>query len=224
MTPRDPIGYHWLSQVTLHLRRELCWLWQERTGGAGEGLPPAADRVGETLDLTRYAETRKRFFREDPTARFLTDRLEEPAPRPPARKLAPGSFGWVVSELGLAPAGCFVLAFGLQPVVDSAAGLIYAACANDPSRTYPTMGLAHRLWEAPDELLGCFDPTHPLVLHGLLSSLPGGWQDPITVHPVIAGQLLGMDGPAPEYFVRIPAGRSALPPNAELAAARLAGG
>jgi hypothetical protein len=224
VTPRDPIGHYWLSQVTLHLRRELCWLWQERTGTAGDGIPPLGDKVGETLDLSRYAEARRRFFRQDPTARFLTDQLEEPAPRTPARKMIQGSFGWVVSELGLAPAGCFVLALGLQPVVDSAAGLIYAACANDPSRTYPTMGLAHRLWDAPDELLGCFDPTHPLVSHGLLSALPAGWQDQISVHPVIVRQLLGLDGPAPEYFVRIPTGRSALQPDAELAAARLSGG
>ena len=26
----DPLAYYWLSQVTLRLRREVCWLWRER--------------------------------------------------------------------------------------------------------------------------------------------------------------------------------------------------
>ena len=79
-----------------------------------------------------------------------------------------GSFGWVVQELALAPVECFVLAVALLPLVDSAAGSVIATCLNDPARTEPTLALAQRLWDAPDELLRCFDPAHPLFSHGVL--------------------------------------------------------
>ena len=61
----------WLDQVTLRLRREIAWCWHLRGEGkaAAEGvLPPFADAALESLDLTRYADDKRRFFASDVAA------------------------------------------------------------------------------------------------------------------------------------------------------------
>ena len=79
---RDPLAAYWLRQVTLRLRREVCWLWRERAmlsgvtaniglqGGAL--LPPFTDRLADVLDRGRYDEERAAFFESDETASYLT--------------------------------------------------------------------------------------------------------------------------------------------------------
>lgn len=195
----DPVAQHWLSQVTLRLRREVCWLWRER-GLQGEGLasgtaalPPTVDRALASLDLVRYDRDKRAFFADDVTARHLSTRIEDAAPLATA-EAARGSFGWVAQRLQLEPVECFVLAVALLPSIDSAAGPVIATCLNDPSRTAPTLALAQRLWDEPDELLHCFDPAHPLLRHGLLATVssagPSDWQTPLSVPPLVARELL----------------------------------
>jgi hypothetical protein len=195
---RDPLAQYWLAQVTLRLRREVCWLWRERSLQSGAGidaaavLPPPVDRALAALDIARYEHDRRRFFDEDVTANHLSGRIE--ALRLPAGGGARGSFGWAAAQLELSPAECFVLALALLPAADSAAGPVIAACLNDPARSNPTLALAQRLWDDPEELLQCFDPAHPLFSHGLIAG-PGGasaaeWQSPLIISSMVARELL----------------------------------
>jgi ATPase family associated with various cellular activities (AAA) len=194
----DPLAEHWLRNITLRLRRELCWLWRERapesTGSGNGALPPFTDRLGSVLDLARYAADKAHFFKTDETAAFLTGLIEKPAPadihrRPPER----GSFAWIVRELELAEVDSFVLALALGPAIDSAAGAVYAACLNDPARTAPSLALAQRLWDDPAALFALASPAHPLFTHGLLAPpTPGAtvaWEAPLAVPPMIAGAV-----------------------------------
>ena len=174
----DPLAAYWLSQVTLRLRREVCWLWRERRlQGAGAedahaaALPALTDRAVAALDLRRYADDKAAFFRDDVTGRHLSDRIA--AAPPEIVSIRRGSFGWVAQELALTPVERFVLAMALLPAVDSAAASVFVTCANDPSRTEPTLALAQRLWDEPDDVVRCFDPAHPLFGYGLLA-LTGG--------------------------------------------------
>ena len=195
----DPLARHWLRQVTLRLRREVCWLWRERgPQGAGEAtgsaLPPPTDRALASLDLVRYERDKRTFFADDVTARHLSDRIGAGVPPAPSGGDKRGSFGWVARRLELQPVECFVLAVALLPSVDSAAGQVIACCLNEPSRTGPTLALAQRLWDEPDELLDCFDPAHPLLRHGLIvgasGAAAGDWQAPLWVPPLVARELL----------------------------------
>ncbi len=193
----DALAGYWLRQVTLRLRREVCWLWRERGQEEGAGpinaaMPPFADRTVAVLDLARYERDKRAFFDHDITARYLSDRIAMP---PPTICVHPrGSFGWVVEQLKLTPVECFVLALALLPSIDSACSHVIATCQNDPSRSEPTLALAQRLWDEPDALLHCFDPAHALLRHGLLSiaagSVPALWHAPLHVAPTVARELL----------------------------------
>ncbi len=190
----DALAEYWLRNVTLRLRREVCWLWRERAsthaGHSGNGaLPPFSDRLGSALDLSRYAAEKRRFFQEDETASFLSRLIDEPSP-PIAHRCPPerGSFSWVARELALSEVDCFVLALALGPAIDSATGAVYAACLNDPGRTTPTLALAQRLWPDASALLVFAAPTHSLFTHGLLT-FAAGWDAPLAVAPAIASSL-----------------------------------
>ncbi|MCY1337888.1 ATP-dependent zinc metalloprotease FtsH [compost metagenome] len=214
---RDPHARYWLSQVTLRLRREVCWLWRERAqaDGGDSALPPPVDSALAALDLLRYEREKRAFFADDITARYLSERIATTAPLEVAD--APrGSFGWVARQLELAPVECFVLALALLPGVDSAAGQVIASCLNDPSRTSPNLALAQRLWDEPDELLNCFDPAHPLLRHGLLHSTPPhDWNSALQVPALVARELLFPAGRLPSALLTV----SAAPASAALEAA-----
>ena len=170
----DPLAAHWLRDVTLRLRREICWLWRERGVLAGltmpvSALPPFTDRLAATLDLARYDEEKRAFFVQDATAGYLTQLLEQS--RPEGRELdqAPrGGFTWLARELALTPVDCFVLALALSPGVDGATATVFAAVQNDPVRAFPTLALAQRLWDVPEDVLGLIGPGHSLCRHGVL--------------------------------------------------------
>jgi hypothetical protein len=200
---RDAIAQYWLGQVTLRLRREISWLWRERAihGSSADALPPAVDQALAALDLARFDQEKRAFFAGDLTARHLSHHISASVPDQTGSGDVHGSFGWVVQELSLEPVECFVLAMALLPGVDSAAGPVIASCLNDVSRTAPTLALAHRLWDEPDEVLRCFDPAHALLRHGLIS-VPGGaglrdWQTPLAVPTLVARELLFPGDPLP---------------------------
>ena len=83
-----------------------------------------------------------------------------------------------------------MLALALLPAVDSAAGAVIAACLNDPGRSEPTLALAQRLWDEPDELLRCFDPAHALFRHGLLAQRTAELECRAPVPALVARELL----------------------------------
>ncbi len=200
---RDPDARQALRRATLRLRREVCWLWRERLAqGAADGaaaavdtgaLPPFVEPGFGALDLARHAWDRQAFFRDDATARHLSEQIDAPVPAVAGSRR--GGFGWVVRELALEPVEVFVLALALLPAVDGAAGAAIATCQNDPQRTEPTLALAQRLWDVPDDLLRCFDPGHRLFGCGLLEGGAGGWHAPLRMPAAVAKELLGL---APE--------------------------
>lgn len=209
----DLVAQHWLRQVTLRLRREVCWLWRERRAQAPADadpdadatgpLPPFSDRALGSLDLSRYASDKRRFFAQDLTARHLGELIAAPAM--PVHGGSPrGAFGWLVQALGLAPLDRFVLAMALLPVVDSAAGPVIAACLNDPGRTEPTLALAQRLWDEPDALVRGFDAAHPLLRHGVLSAEGTGWHATLSVAGTVARELLFPGHEAPTSLLVVP--------------------
>ena len=206
----DPLAAYWLRQVTLRLRREICWLWRERglLAGAVEPpgrslLPPYTDRLGAALDMARYDDDKRAFFADDETARWLTDQIQVPAPAGRAvPRFARGGFGWAAAELDLAPVDCFALALALEAMIDGAAGTVFAACLNDPARVHPTAALAQRLWDRPEETTALADPGHPLYRHGLLNG-PADWDAPLAMPAAVARQLAFPDTPLPASLVPV---------------------
>jgi len=199
----DLAANYWLSQVTLRLRREVCWLWRERGMLAGAApdtayLPPFTDRTASALDISRHDQAKRTFFQDDLTARHLTALIGEPLRDTVSPGRAPrGSFTWLVGELALTPVDRFVLALTLLPLIDSAAGSVIATCLNDPGRVEPTLGLAQRLWDEPMEAMALFDPAHQLLRCGLLLSATPTWDSPLAVSGLVARQLLIDGAPLP---------------------------
>ncbi len=203
----DVLAAYWLRQVTLRLRREVCWRMHEPAA--------AADKVTESLGMQRYWEEKKKFFLTDPTAKYLTDQLQSPPVKenesdPPVR----GSFGWVIRQLGLDDTAAFVLALGLIVVFDSAVGSVISACLNDPMKTQPTFSLAQKLWDYPEKVMQVADPAHPLFRFGLLHLLAQGpvldsfinWESPIFVPSLVGHQLLFPGASLPRALTRLEPG------------------
>lgn len=210
----DTLAAYWLRQVTLRLRREICWLWRERgllagAAQAGSLLPPFSDRLQAVLDLSRYDQDKRAFFADDETARWLSEQIDAMPPSgrgtpPPLR----GGFGWVAAELVLAPVDRFVLALALSASVDSAAATVYAACLNDPGRVRPTLALAQRLWDIPAEVGALADPGHRLYRYGLLSSSGTDWDAPLALPAAVARQLTFPSAALPASLAAMPSGGS----------------
>ena len=196
----DELANYWLRQVTLRLRRELCWRWHEcglQPRDETTTLPPTADKVAASLDLTRFWEHKQRFFLSDVTARYLSEQLA--AERPSSSKdVARGSFAWVCAQLELDSVSTFLLALVLAPAFDASVGSVIAACLNDPVRTLPTLSLVQKLWDCPDDALLLADPFHPLFSSGLVNTAATAdashtqvnWDSPLIVAAIIANQLL----------------------------------
>lgn len=208
VTVTDPAIAYWLQQVTLRLRREVCWCWANRTGQATQvGLPPLADPAAENLDLARYDADKRWFFEADVTAKYLSDRLRE-APQPSTDPSLRGSWTWMAQALALDDAAQFVLALALAARLDSALGAVCSTCLNDASRPYPTLALAQRLWDAPNDLLALADSAHPLFRYGLLAwpndAAPGlEWHQPLELHAWLAHTLLDPAGPLPRVVAPV---------------------
>jgi len=213
LIPEDPQAIYWIKQVTYRLRREMCWYWYERGNmqipGPG-ALPPFVDKASEDLSMSRYLKEKLSFFRNDETARYLTDLIDtkpptinSPSPR--------GSFSWVIDTLNLDRTASFVLALGMTTAFDNAIGSIIASCLNDPSRTRPTLALAQKLWDEPEKVLMLADPAHTLFRYDLLqyhnhyatNHASWDWDSPISVPSLVANNLLYPDSQLPNALESI---------------------
>ncbi len=204
----DADAAHWVAQVSLRLRREICWCWHQRAGqrDPGQGVPPPfTDAAQDSLDLTRYQHDKRRFFETDLTARYLTEQISmmEPA--------AAGAGLWrrAVEEAGLDEAAQFVLALALSARLDASLGPVFAACHNDANRPFPTLALAQRLWDDALAVVACAEPSHPLFRYGLLSQpLESGhavpWQQPLEISGRVARALSDPDASLPSMLQPVP--------------------
>ena len=224
----NPCLAWWLDQVTLRLRREIAWCWHLRGEGkaAAEGvLPPFADAAVESLDLTRYADDKRRFFATEVAASHLNERLARRARPRPLDEI--GSWDWVARRAALDDASQFVLALTLAARLDATLGPVFACCQNDAGRPYPTLALAQRLWDEPRAIVACCDPAHALHRFGLLSSAADGreaadWLQPIELPAMLVGALAAPAGDGPAVLAPVTAGRQELPASAFGLAAQLA--
>src|SRR5215213_966753 len=166
----DACANYWMQQVTIRLRREISWCWHERglqPANDPAVLPPFSDKVSATLDMSRFWGEKQNFYLTDTTARYLTEQLQTKSPGVVKRAIQ-GSFGWVVQRLELDDVAAFVLALALVAAFDGSMGSVIAACLNDQSKIHPTLGLAQRLWDHPDQVLRIADQFHPLFRCGLI--------------------------------------------------------
>lgn len=226
----DESANYWLQQVTIRLRREICWRWQQRgqNGSAPSSLPPIEDFLTTSLDLSRYWVQKCQFFQTDPTAQYLSAQLAPPSL--PSDSSVRGSMSWVISTLNLDPVSAFVLALGLSAAFDPAIAPVIATCLNDATATQPTLVLAQQLWDAPEQVLAIADPAHPLWAYGLLQPASSGsqaainWQTALVVPPAVATTLLFPRSTSAFGVVPIPGEPSAvtdLPERARQVAQRL---
>ena len=192
----DVCANYWMQQVTIRLRREVWWAWHERglQPVNAATLPPFADRLSTTLDLSRFWTEKQEFYRTDPTAQYLSEQLLKKPPRLSSR-LVRGSFSWVAETLELDDVARFVLALGTSVALDASMGSVISACLNDPSKSLPNLALAQRLWDDPKQVLAIADPFHALFRYGLIKYSGQHltetlWDAPLTVSSLVARQLL----------------------------------
>jgi hypothetical protein len=201
----DALTSHWLAQAILRLRREICWCWYLRTEQTRDnGIPPITDAAAENLEFTRFDDEKRRFFTTDVTAGYLTEQIKSAQPPGTGRAL-PGSWACMQKDLELNDTAQFVLALSLAARTDSSVGPVISGCMNDASRPFPTLALAQRLWDEPDAVIECADPTHDLFRFGLLhldeaTGIDKVWQQPLDMHGFVASTLLNPTGLLPEVF------------------------
>jgi hypothetical protein len=200
MKAEDPVANYWMRQVTLRLRREICWLHNLRgisPYAASDSLPPFTEKSSEILDLVRFQDKKAIFFRSDVTAKYLSDQLNLTYKKNQVKEIR-GSFSWITHQLSLDDASIFVLALAMTTSFDSCAGEVIACCMNDPLKTKPNLALAQKLWDQPQEILSLANPDHPLFRLGLLQfknpysddQNTFQWETGLSIHPIVLRKLL----------------------------------
>ena len=232
MTPNlnisDSYADFWFSQVILRLRREVAWCWFQRaqTLDPGTGvLPPITDATVESLDQIRYIDQKNEFFNTDPAARYLSDEINRLTA--PVTQIEHSRWAWMAGQLGLDDASQFVLALALASCVDAGLGPVISTCMNDLSRPFPTLALAQRLWDDPQQIVACADLNHAIYRFGLLECINNQgntnvWQQALSMPANVSQQLLDPDSPLP-YGITLVGNTSdcELDQSAELLVARI---
>jgi len=212
----DDLAAFWLRQVTIRLRREICWCWHERGILPNTEffnytiLPPFTDELKISLNQIKFTNQKKQFFETDKTASYLTEQLQGISLPTIAKdeKLIRGSFSWIVNKLNLDDSSSFILALGLLNSFDNSSASIISACLNDPQKTYPNFVLARKLWDMPEQLLTFADPQWQLFRLGLLQSYSNNnnmkniysemnLETPFGVSTIIAHHILFPTSPLP---------------------------
>ncbi|HFE44844.1 MAG TPA: hypothetical protein ENJ18_05010, partial [Nannocystis exedens] len=211
LEPECPLATYWLCQVSLRLRREIAWRWHEQGGSppvsAGPLVPAMPDPLRDALDRGRYLDEQRRFFAEDATGKYLSDRISRPPPLAPV-SAQQGTFAWVCNALELTPIARFTLALALYVSWDSASRAVLAACSADPAADRPTLALLQRLWHEPREVLEIADPAHALFAHGLVTRGQGRspgleWEQPMGSPLPVTRRLLAPEVPCSPAFVDV---------------------
>ncbi len=169
----------WLQNVTIRLRREMCWKLQERSllldpdTHSLHGSTAFLEKGISDLSQVRYWQNKQRFFQTDVTAKYLSDLLEQKLPEVADHdneNNLQGSMHWLADQLDLDDASILLLSLALACHLDAAVGNVVSLCLSDPSKTEATLGLAQKLWDKPEEILLLSDPGHTLFRFGLLEN------------------------------------------------------
>jgi hypothetical protein len=218
----DELAASWLAEATFRLRREICWLWHQRgepASVASHPLPPVLDATTDSLDITRFADDKRRFLATDVTARYLGRLIE--ATRE-SRGDADGPWAAVRHRLALDDTAQFVLALALLARIDPASAAVIATCQGEVGKSRPTLALAHRLCDNPDDLL-LIDGAHPLFFTGILASQGDGdslgWHEGFEVTSLVANNFVRDDRKLPVGLRRVPDERVVATVSTTLAAA-----
>jgi hypothetical protein len=214
----DALARYWMRSAMLRLRREICWRWH--LADARQGVDTA---LAHALDLTRNAEAKAQFMKQDAAAMYLTGELR--AAEPSAQGAPRGSFGWLAKALELDSAARFVLGLGMLSALDHGAGPVIAECTTRRDAAHPTLALAQLLWERPTEMIALADAGHVLWRLGVLQ--PAGaesargieWEGGYNVAPPVARVLAFPDSPLPGLLEPIAPATDAAPAPPALAAA-----
>lgn len=195
----DPLAAYWLSQVHIRVRREIGWSWHQRLGRDDPwdgSLPPVTECSSDVLDWVRFADHKRRFLQDDPASEHLGACLDDL--RLPDQET--GAWAFAVRTLALDEAAQFVLALGVSQHLDGGLAPVFAACANDLRRPFPTAALAQRLWDDPAAIARILVDDHALFRSGLLRLADGDgfWLGQLSVAAQIANVLVGYDGPGQE--------------------------
>ena len=200
----DNLANYWLMQVTLRLRREICWLQNEQRiniESINPVLPEFPDKLSSILNIEKFYERKIDFFENDVTAKYLSNKLDFPESET-APTLIPGSFSWVVKNLNLDYFSCFVLMLGAAPLIDNTIGSIISYCLLDQNKIKPNISLVQKLWDNKNEIIKLNDPSHPLFRFGLIQfqnnyNFENNFETPYFVPPTVLNQLLFPDSPLP---------------------------
>lgn len=184
LAPRDEFTRAWLTQAILRMRRELCWLWRKRE---------PIDRLADSLERRSASLERRKFFAEDPAARYLDQRIRETKMPLRSRSSRRGSFAWLVRDLDLSRAEIFVIALALAASRDAAVGTLIATLLGDPRLQSPTPSLAQWLWDDPHAFTSLMSSAHPLFLRGILRRVEATneWNTQFSMPSQIASILEG---------------------------------
>ena len=192
----DPYAAYWLAQVHIRLRREINWCWHQRLGRNDPrdgSLPAITEASAEVLDWIRFADEKRRFLSEDPAGNYLGACLQQLV-RPQDGR---GAWAFATAALSLDDAAQFLLGLGVARHLDAGLGPVFAVCANDLARPFPTAALAQRLWDDPAAIARSLVDDHPLFRSGLVRSSEeaAAWQRPLQVPATVANALAGLADP-----------------------------
>jgi DNA polymerase III delta prime subunit len=202
LTIQDDYLAFWLQNVTMRLRREMCWILQERSllaDPATHSLPTTnlyTNKGISELNEVRYWENKQRFFESDVTAKHLSNLINKEPPI--VDDIVRGNLYWIVGKLNLDNASILVLSLVIACHLDTAIGNVISLCLNDPNRTQPTLGLAQKLWDKPEEILFLSDPGNLLFTYGILeNTISSGntnfnniYEVPIKMQPLVANHII----------------------------------
>lgn len=190
-----------LAQVTLRLRREVCWLWRQhgmlaRRRGQQRRIVAANCRpAGYTLDLVRFDSDKQIFFANDETALWLTRQPADASPRRRGRSAVAWRFHLGGGDSRSGARRTFRAGAG--------AGRCHRQRCWQRVRRLPERCLPHAtnagvgataVGSTGHAIVALADPSHRLYRHGLPlagSSHSGSsdWDAPLLMAPAIGRQL-----------------------------------
>lgn len=173
----DKVALRWRDEAELRLRRELCW------------------RRSEHYRQEPNTEQKSKFFSEDETARYFTDKLLKLDGVSDAD--IEGTLSWLVDAWALEAVECWLIGLALYAFMEGQTGVLFAEALGRSHVSHPNLRLAQLLWDQPLDLLIFLDRSQRLRVSGILQIEGVGWDAVVSIHPAIARSLLKMQPEVP---------------------------